>query len=51
MPQSLARVVLHLVFSTKDRRRVFVMQEMRDAAVVLFLSGLIVFVFRVFRVR
>ena len=32
MPQSLARVVLHLVFSTKDRRRVFVVQEMRDAA-------------------
>ena len=32
MPQSLARVVLHLVFSAKDRRRVFVMQEMRDAA-------------------
>jgi len=32
MPQSLARVVLHLVFSTKDRRRVFVVQEMRDAS-------------------
>ena len=31
MPQSLARVIQHLVFSTKDRRRVFVMQEMRDA--------------------
>ena len=31
MPQSLARVILHLVFSTKDRRRVFRTQEMRDA--------------------
>jgi REP element-mobilizing transposase RayT len=31
MPQSLARVCLHLTFSTQDRRRVFVMQEMRDA--------------------
>jgi len=31
MPQSLARVSLHLVFSAKDRRRVFVVQEMRDA--------------------
>ena len=30
MPQSLARVILHLVFSTKDRQRVFVTQEMRD---------------------
>lgn len=31
MPQSFARACLHLTFSTKDRRRVFVMQEMRDA--------------------
>ena len=31
MPQSLARVSLHLVFSAKDRRRVFVVREMRDA--------------------
>lgn len=32
MPQSLARVIVHLVFSTKDRHRVFVTKEMRDAA-------------------
>jgi len=31
MPQSLSRVALHLTFSTRDRRRVFVMQEMREA--------------------
>ena len=31
MPQSLARISLHLVFSTKDRRRVFLVREMRDA--------------------
>jgi REP element-mobilizing transposase RayT len=31
MPQSLARVSLHLVFSTQDRRRVFRTAEMRDA--------------------
>ena len=29
MPQSLARVLLHLVFSTKDRRRVFLLDKMR----------------------
>ena len=31
MSQSLCRVTLHMVFSTKDRRRVFRTQEMRDA--------------------
>ncbi len=40
MPQSLARVCLHLIFSTKDRRRVFVMQEMRDAT-AKFMTGII----------
>ena len=29
MPQSLSRVVLHVVFSTKNRRRVFLLDEMR----------------------
>ena len=29
MPQSLARIALHLVFSTKDRRRVFRIELMR----------------------
>jgi REP element-mobilizing transposase RayT len=40
MPQSLARISLHLVFSTKDRRRVFVASEMRDA-VAGYLTGIL----------
>jgi REP element-mobilizing transposase RayT len=30
MPQSLARVVLHLIFSTRNRQRVFLTEEMRE---------------------
>lgn len=40
MPQSLARVSLHLVFSAKDRRRVFVVPEMRNA-VAGYVTGIL----------
>jgi len=40
MPQSLARVCLHLVFSVKDRRRVFVVEEMR-ATTVGYITGVL----------
>ena len=40
MPQSLSRVCLHLVFSVKDRRRVFVVEEMR-AATAGYITGIL----------
>jgi len=40
MPQSLARVSLHLIFSTKDRRRVFRLAMMRDA-VAAYITGIL----------
>lgn len=40
MPQSLARISLHLVFSAKDRRRVFLVREMRDA-VAGYVTGIL----------
>lgn len=40
MPQSLARITLHLVFSTTARRRVFLTQQMRDA-VSGYLTGIL----------
>ena len=40
MPQSLARVALHLVFSAKDRRRVFVVEEMR-ATTAGYIAGIL----------
>ena len=39
MPQSLSRISLHLVFSTKNRRRVFRTRQMRDA-VAGYLTGI-----------
>ncbi len=39
MPQSLARISLHLVFSTKDRRRVFLTRQMRDT-VAGYITGI-----------
>ena len=40
MPQSLARISLHLIFSTKDRRRVFLLPKMRDA-VAGYITGIL----------
>ncbi len=40
MPQSLARIPLHLVFSTKDRRRAFLTRQMRDA-VAGYITGIL----------
>ena len=40
MPQSLARISLHLVFSTKNRRRVFRVRQMRNA-VAGYITGIL----------
>ncbi|MDP6491758.1 MAG: transposase [Kiritimatiellia bacterium] len=40
MPQSLSRAALHLTFSTQDRRKTFVMQEMRDATAA-YITGVL----------
>ena len=40
MPQSLSKVALHLIFSTKERRRVFRTEEMR-AATSAYLAGIL----------
>ena len=40
MPQSLARIPLHLVFSTADRQRVFLTLQMRDA-VAGYITGIL----------
>ena len=40
MPQSLARISLHLVFSTRNRRRIFLVRQMRDA-VAGYITGIL----------
>jgi len=40
MPQSLARISMHLIFSTKDRRRVFRLAKMRDG-VAAYITGIL----------
>ena len=40
MPQSLARISLHLIFSTKNRRRVFRLAKMRDG-VAAYITGIL----------
>ena len=40
MPQSLSRITLHLIFSTKKRRRVFLLPNMRDA-VAGYITGIL----------
>ena len=40
MPQSLARISMHLIFSTKNRRRVFRLAKMRDG-VAAYITGIL----------
>jgi putative transposase len=40
MPQSLAKIWLHTVFSTRDRRRVFLLDHMRDATCA-YMTGIL----------